>query len=312
VGDFVAFITYLSMLTWPLMALGMIIGFIQQGLASLSRLGRVFSAGEGGGGRARPLASPPPDTPLDMEFTGLSFKYPTREKPALKNISLRLPHNGITALIGPMGGGKSTLAALLPALYEAEPGTLRVGGRLIEEWPAAELRARLGFVPQDGFMFSGPLFDNLVFGKPDASREEALAAAAAAGLADEIAAFPGGLDTIVGERGVTLSGGQRQRLALARALLIDPDYLIMDDTLSAVDAAVEAEIMSRLLPLRKGRGTLIISHRLISLMGVDRIVVLEEGRVTDQGTPAELMARESYFKRVLELNRFDEGAADAG
>jgi ABC-type multidrug transport system fused ATPase/permease subunit len=206
-----------------------------------------------------------------------------------------------------MGSGKSTLAALLPALYEAAPGTLKLAGQAVEKWPLGELRARFGYVPQDGFMFSGTLFDNLVFGKPSASYDEALQAAAAAGLTDDIATFPDGLETIVGERGVTLSGGQRQRLALARALLLNPDYLIMDDTLSAVDAAVEAQIMARLLPLRHGRGTLIISHRLSSLMEVDNIVVLENGRVTDSGTPAELMGRDSYFKRVRELNKFEDG-----
>ncbi|UQZ90821.1 hypothetical protein C4J81_17045 [Deltaproteobacteria bacterium Smac51] len=304
-GDFVAFITYLAMLTWPLMALGMIIGFIQQGLASLNRLGRVFSAEEVEA-KTKELVAPAKDTALDIEFIDLSFKYPTREKPALKNISLSLAHDRVTALIGPMGSGKSTLAALLPALYEAAPGTLKVAGRFVEEWPSADLRARFGYVPQDGFMFSGTLFDNLAFGKPEATEDEAMAAAAVAGLADDILGFPDGLNTMVGERGITLSGGQRQRLALARALLIDPDFLIMDDTLSAVDAAVETEIMSRLLPLRRERGALIISHRLSSLMGVDRIVVLENGRVTDVGTPAELMSRESYFKRVRELNQFEE------
>lgn len=309
VGDFVAFITYLSMLTWPLMALGMIIGFIQQGLASLNRLGRVFSAEEDLRERAA-VTVPPPSAPPDIELVDLSFKYPTREKRALKNVSLTLPHNKTVALVGPMGSGKSTLAALLPALYKAAPGSLIVAGLAVEKWPVGELRARFGYVPQDGFMFSGTLFDNLVFGKPEATWDEAMAAAQIAGLADDLHNFPDGLETVVGERGVTLSGGQRQRLALARALILDPDYLIMDDTLSAVDAAVEAWIMARLLPLRRGRGTLIISHRLSSLMEVDSIVVLEHGRVTDRGTPAELMERDSYFRRVLELYRFEDGGHD--
>ncbi len=313
VGDFVAFVTYLAMLTWPLMALGMIIGFVQQGLASLNRLGRVFSAEEDEENAARKPA-PPRDAPLDIELINLSFKYPSREKRALKNISLTLPHNAVTALVGPMGGGKSTLAALLPALYEAAPASLKAAGRWVEDWPLADLRARFGYVPQDGFMFSASLFENLVFGKPEATEEEALDAARLAGLADDIEGFPDGLHTMVGERGVTLSGGQRQRLALARALILDPDFLIMDDTLSAVDAAVEAEIMNRLLARRKGRGALIISHRLSSLMGVDRALVLENGRITEEGSPDELMTRESYFRRIVELNHFaaSEGANVGG
>ncbi len=303
-GSFVAFITYLSMLTWPLIALGLVVGFLQQGLASLTRLGRVFDA-EPEEAEARPPA-PPLAGPPDIDLADLSYTYPGRLIPALKDISLSLAHDRFTALIGPMGGGKSTLAALLPALYTAPPGSLLVGGRPVEDWPPAELRSRFGYVPQDGFLFSGTIFENLTFGRPGASEAEARAAADIAGLTEDLAGFPDGLETVVGERGVTLSGGQRQRLSLARALVTDPAYLILDDTLSAVDAAVEAKIMARLLPRRPGRGGLIISHRLASLREVDWIVVLEDGRVTDQGTPAELLARESYFKRVLELGQFEE------
>ena len=309
-GDFVAFINYLALLTWPLMAMGMIIGFIQQGLASLSRLNRVFSA-EPEGDSPRALTAPRDRAP-NIEMTGLTFQYPTRDRPALKDLSLLLPHDAVTALVGPMGSGKSTLAALLPELYQAPPGTLRVAGQLVEDWPPADLRGLFGYVPQDGFLFSGTIYENLAFGKPEASEAEVLAAADVAGLTTDLAAFPEGLQTLVGERGVTLSGGQRQRLALARALVLDPPYLILDDTLSAVDAAVEASIMEKLLPVRRGRGALIISHRLSSLMEVDRVVVLEEGRITDQGAPEELMKRESYFKRVRELNQIEEGGPDNG
>ncbi|MDL2259572.1 ABC transporter ATP-binding protein/permease [Deltaproteobacteria bacterium OttesenSCG-928-K17] len=299
-GDFVAFITYLAMLTWPLMALGMIFGFIQQGLASLTRLNRVFSA-EPENETTRDLTAPANPRP-EIVFSHLTFQYPTRDYPALNDISLTLPHDKVTALVGPMGSGKSTLAALIPALYEAPAGTLKVSGLAIEKWRPADLRLLFGYVPQDGYLFSGTIAENISFGRPDAGPEEIAGAAALAGLTDDLASFPDGLETVVGERGLTLSGGQKQRLALARALLIDPPYLILDDTLSAVDASVEAEIMARLLQLRQGRGGLIISHRLTSLMGVDRVVVIEEGRISDQGTPEELMGRESYFKRINELN----------
>lgn len=301
-GDFVAFITYLAMLTWPLMALGMVIGFLQQGLASLDRLGRVYGAesARAGGGA---LTAPPADAPLWVEFTGLTFTYPGRETPALKDIRLTLSPTEFTALVGPVGAGKSTLAALLPALYEAGPGMLRVAGQEVEKWPLAALRGRFGYVPQNGYLFSATIFENIAFGRPDATEAEVRQAAEAAGLAEDLAAFPEGLATVVGERGVTLSGGQRQRLALARALLLDPDYLILDDTLSAVDASVEAAIMGRLPALRRGRGTLTITHRLTSLTGVDRVVTLADGRVTDDGPPAELLRRDTYFRHVYELSR---------
>jgi len=295
-GDFVAFISYLALLTWPLIALGMIIGFLQQGLASLDRLNRVFTA-EG----EEPELLPPLEPRTDIVIRHLTFQYPTRKTPALSDVSLNLAHDRITALVGPMGGGKSTLAALLPALFKAPPGTISVAGRPVEDWPLSGLRARFGYVPQDGFLFNGTIYENVAFGRPEALEAEVLAAAEAAGLSEDLKFFPDGIQTLVGERGLTLSGGQKQRLALARALLPDPPYLIMDDPLSAVDAEVEAQIMDRLLALRRGRGGLIISHRLTSLLAADWVVVLERGRVADQGTPTELMKRGGYFQRVLEL-----------
>ena len=311
-GDFVAFISYLAILTWPLIALGMIVGFIQQGLASLNRINRVISVAEDltsldsiADNQAEGTSTV--QSGLDIEIRHLTFQYPTRQTPALQDVSLFLAHDQLTALVGPMGSGKSTLAALLPGLYQAQPGTIIVGGRNLEYWPRHELRALFGYVPQDGFLFSGTIFENLAFGKPEASEDEIRQAADLAGLTGDIDSFPDGLQTVVGEKGVTLSGGQRQRMALARALVLDPPYLIMDDTLSAVDAAVEAGILERLMNVRKGRGGLIISHRLTSLMDVDKVVVLAEGRLVDQGTPAELMGRESYFRRISELNHFESG-----
>ena len=296
-GDFVAFISYLALLTWPLIALGMIIGFLQQGLASLDRLNRVFTAED----EERRGLTPPVEARTDILIEHLTFKYPARLTPALVDVSLKLSHDRITALVGPMGGGKSTLAALFPGLYTAPPGTISVAGRPVEDWPLSALRARFGYVPQDGFIFNGTIYENVAFGRPEASAAEVLAAAETAGLGEDLKFFPDGLDTLVGERGLTLSGGQKQRLALARALLPDPPYLIMDDPLSAVDAEVEAQIMGRLLALRRGRGGLIISHRLTSLLAADWVVVLERGRVADQGAPAQLMSRDGYFKRMLEL-----------
>ncbi len=303
-GDFVAFITYLAMLTWPLMALGMIVGFIQQGLASLNRINRVLSAVD----EAEPVqaaeekaADWAEDLAPVLEARNLSFCYPGRNMAALKGLNLRLDPSELTALVGPMGSGKSTLAAVLQGLYRCPPETVWLNDIPLEQWPSSRLRSIFGYVPQDGFLFSGTVFDNIAFGRPEASESELLEAADIAGLTADIQAWPEGLQTVVGERGVSLSGGQRQRLALARALLLDPPYLIMDDTLSAVDAAVEDEILRRLRQQRRGRGALIISHRLTSLMDVHRVLVMQDGRIVDDGSPAELLSRDGYFKRVCEL-----------
>ena len=302
-GDFVAFINYLAMLTWPLMALGMIIGFIQQGLASLDRINRVMAAEDHEASLQAGAAPPAPV--VDIKINNLTFKYPSRQTPALDRVTMTLKHNELTALVGPMGSGKSTLAAIIAGIYAPPEGTVKISGQPAEDWPVRTLRGLFGYVPQDGFLFNGTLYDNLAFGRPDAPESEVMQAAEVAGFAADIAGFPDGLKTLVGERGLTLSGGQRQRLAMARALVINPAYLILDDTLSAVDAAVEAGIMERLLKLRHGRGGLIISHRLTSLMGVDKVLVMEKGHITEEGTPAELMRKESYFKRVHELSQFE-------
>lgn len=305
-GGFVAFISYLGLLAWPMMALGLVFNLIQRGAVSLDRLNSVLyeplpddpaPPPAAGGGQAEKLAP----AALSVTASHLTFAYPNRPKPALNDLSLVLPAGRVSALVGPTGSGKSTLAALLPRLITPPPGTLWVGGRLMEDWPVAELRRRIGYVSQDGYTFSGTILENAAFGRPEASREEVLAAVRLAGLAPDLAAMSQGLDTWVGERGLTLSGGQRQRLALARAILLDPPLLILDDTFSAVDAAVEEEILANLRPVRQGRTTLIISHRLTSLNGVDVIFVLEEGRVTASGTMAELIDREGYFKRIWAL-----------
>ena len=308
IGDFVAFINYLAMLTWPLIALGMIIGLVQQGLASLTRLNRVFTAL--GDGRPEGLTPPVHQEPT-ITLHSLSFKYPTRTIPALNNLTLELNLNQITAIIGPMGGGKSTLASLLPALYQAPEGALKVGGEWVEKWPLKDLRALFGYIPQDAFLFNGTIYENLSFGRPTATEDMVWEAAKTAGLQDDLAFFPDGLNTVIGEHGLTLSGGQKQRLALARALVTDPPYLILDDTLSAVDAAVESQIMNNLLTLRQGRGMMIISHRLSSLTGVDRVVVIDQGQIIQEGTPGELLRQEGYFKRIIDLNSFYLATATA-
>jgi ATP-binding cassette subfamily B protein len=301
-GDFVAFITYLALLSWPMLAMGMTLGIIQSGLASLARLARVMEAEETTSHPSR-TSFPDPDGPFEIIFDKVRFAYPQRHEPVLNELSLILPAGKLCAVAGPTGSGKSTLAALLPALYEPSAGHILVNGRPSTEWPLERLRGLFGYVPQEGHVFTGTLRQNLAFGRPGADDDSLVRVAEAAALPIDPAIFPQGLDTMIGERGLTLSGGQRQRLALARALLIDPPYLILDDTLSAVDAAVEEEILSRLAPLRAGRGGLIISHRITSLSKASTVAVLEDGRITQEGTFEEIISQEGYLSRIAELAR---------
>ncbi|MDR2405590.1 MAG: ABC transporter ATP-binding protein/permease [Deltaproteobacteria bacterium] len=298
-GGFVAFITYLTLITWPLMALGITMGRLSQGLASLRRLSKVIGVEERS---VHPLTQDfecPQD--FDIEFKELSFSYPESEKLVLKDLSLKLPKGVITALTGPTGSGKTTIASLIMGLREPKSGLILIGGRDSKDYSLAGLRSLFAYVPQDGYIFSGTLYQNIAFGKPNAPEEEVMAAAESAWLHMDRDIFPEGLYTLVGEKGLTLSGGQRQRVALARALLMDPPYLILDDTLSAVDAHVEDRILTRLKELRKDKGTLIISHRLMSLTRADRILVVEDGRLTQEGTSTELESQEGYFKRIHTL-----------
>ncbi|MDR1656731.1 MAG: ABC transporter ATP-binding protein/permease [Deltaproteobacteria bacterium] len=302
-GDFVAFISYLTLLSWPMMALGLTLGLIQQGMASLGRLGRVLKATEKSVHPQGPAAFKLPEGPFEIQFENVSFSYPGDRGEVLKNISFSLPAGEAIGLAGQTGCGKSTLAALIVALYEPTGGRILIDHRDSTQWPLEDLRGLFGYVPQDGHVFTGTMRNNLAFGCPQASDEALIKAAEAAALPLDPKVFPEGLDTLIGERGLTLSGGQRQRLALARALVLDPPFLILDDTLSAVDAAVEEQILSSLIPLRRGRGTLIISHRMTSLARASRVLSLEDGRLSQEGSFDELISAKGYLARLAELTR---------
>ncbi|MDR2141815.1 MAG: ABC transporter ATP-binding protein/permease [Deltaproteobacteria bacterium] len=323
-GDFVAFITYLALLSWPMMALGLTLGLTQQGLAALDRLGRALGTEEELSHALEPeppveLAPPDPKSPallvrktpdsLEITLEKLQFAYPARPTPVLREVSLQCPRGSVCALTGPTGAGKSALAALLPALYEPTGGRILFNGQPSPTWPLARLRDLFGYAPQEGHIFTASLGRNLALGRPGATAAELTAAAEMAGLPLDPQVFPEGLDTLVGERGLTLSGGQRQRLALARAILRDPPFLILDDTLAAVDAAVEEEILGRLLPWLRGRGALLISHRLTTLKAAERILILENGSLTDQGSATELAGRPGYFQRISRLAGQRPGSA---
>jgi ATP-binding cassette subfamily B protein len=224
----------------------------------------------------------------------------------LENISLRVPAGSILAIVGPTGSGKSTLAALIARLWEAPPGTLFVDGRPIREWPLEALRRAVGYVPQDTFLFSETLRENVAFGVESATDAEIQNAADVASIASEIQEFPAQFNTMVGERGITLSGGQKQRAAIARAVIRDPKILILDDSLSSVDTGTEERILKRLDAILRQRTTILISHRVSTVQHADEIVVLRDGRIVERGTHSELLARGGYYADLYQKQLLEE------
>ncbi len=291
-GDFVAFNGYLAMLVWPTVMMGWILNLFQRGAASLSRITQVLDADT----TVTDPLSPLPSAPVlgDIRFQGVTFGY-GENKAVLHDISLYLPAGSKTGIVGPVGSGKSTLVRLIARLFPVPDDTLFLDGTDINRMKLSRLREVIGFVPQEGFLFSRSIRENIACGREGATEEEIVAAASLAQLDREIAAFPDGYDTQVGERGVTLSGGQKQRTAIARALLADPPILILDDPLSSVDAATEAAILSGLATYYGTRSVIIVSHRLSAVQGCDLILVMEEGRIVEQGSPAELLARAGRY-----------------
>lgn len=293
-GDFVAFTAYLGMLTWPMMALGWVVSLMQRARTSLDRVGEVLSAVPEVRDPAHPAHLPErPD--LGLAVRDLSYRYPGAAADTLSGVSLAAPAGQLTALVGPIGSGKSTLLRLLGRLYEPPRGAVLVEGLDVRDLSQGELRARVVQVPQEAFLFSATLAHNLSLGKPGAGEDELWAALEAAELADEVRELPHGLQTELGERAHNLSGGQRQRLCLARALLLDPAVLVLDDPLSAVDTGTETRILANLTRLRAGRTTLVVSHRLGSVAFARHIYVLDRGQVVEEGDHRSLMARRGLY-----------------
>jgi len=299
-GDFVAFTSYLGMLIWPMMALGWIVNLLQRGAASMGRIQVLFSA-------QPDIKSPPRPKPFPrshrIELRKLSFAYPGEERPVLREISVTVEEGMTLGIVGLTGSGKSTLVRLIPRLYDPPPGTLLLGGVDIRELNLTELRGAIGMVPQDVFLFSATLRENIAFGRPEATDEEVWQAARLAGLAEEIASFPDGLDTLVGERGIALSGGQRQRVGIARALILDPPILILDDVLSSVDARVEEEILGNLKGVLARRTAIVVAHRISAVRDADWIIVLQDGEILEQGDHRRLVAQGGLYARLHELQQ---------
>ncbi len=287
-GDFVAFNGYLTMLVWPTIMMGWILNLMQRGAASLSRITRLLDAESviGDNAASRPLST----MQGDIRLQGVTFGY-DESSPVLHDVSLHLPAGTKTGIVGPIGSGKSTLVRLIARLFPLRDGSLFIDGTDINRINLADLRQAIGYVPQEGFLFSRSIRENIACGKEGATEKEIVAAASLAQLDKDIALFPDGYDTQVGERGVTLSGGQKQRTAIARAVLADPGILILDDPLSAVDAATEEAILTGLANYYGARSVVIVSHRLSAVQDCDLIVVMDEGRIVEQGSPAELLVR---------------------
>lgn len=302
VGDFVAFMQYMFQLTWPMVALGWVINLFERGTASLGRLNQVLTT------PPDVVDRPAPDAPTeirgDIEFCSLSFSY--NGIPVLQDINLHIPAGTTTAIVGPTGSGKSTLIHVLGRLYDAPEGTVLVDGRPVTAHRLATLRGAIGYVPQETYLFSQTLRENIALGAPTASDEQISQAVEIAGLSDDIQGFPHRYDTPVGERGITLSGGQKQRTAIARAVLSNPRILILDDALSSVDTYTEEKILRRLTTVMRQRTTILISHRVSTVRHADQIVVLKDGRIVERGRHQDLLARQGYYYDLYQKQLLEE------
>ena len=304
IGSLTAFFGYLIMLIWPMIAFGWVINILQQGAASMSRLAKIFdtvpdvrdtettnhSIGDVEGG---------------IEFKGVTFQHKNASRPALEDIDLRIPKGSTLAIVGYTGSGKSTMVNLISRLYDATSGELLIDGVNIKSIPLHVLRSNIGYVPQETFLFSDSILENISYGRDNGTEEHVREAAEISQILKDVVDFPHQFSTMLGERGITLSGGQKQRTSIARAVMRRPRILILDDALSAVDTYTEEEILKRLRIVMKGRTSIIISHRISTVKEADQIVVLNDGRIVERGTHDELVGlggiyAELHQKQLLE------------
>jgi ATP-binding cassette subfamily B multidrug efflux pump len=315
IGAFVAFQFYLGRMVWPLIALGWVINLFQRGMASMVRLHEVWAVQPDADAKEGAVAE---RVRGDLDIRDLTFAYPpgpplagekprvVRTDPVLRDINLSVKHGQTIGIVGRTGSGKSTLLALMTRTFEPPPMTIFVDGRPVETIPLHQMREWIGVVPQETFLFSESIAENIRFGRADASDEEVAESAEMAGLTGDVSTFPQGLSTIIGERGITLSGGQKQRTAIARALIRDPAILILDDSLSAVDTATEERILRALREIRKGRTVVIVSHRVSSVKDADHIVVLDDGRIVERGNHDALVAHGGYYADLYRRQTLEE------
>jgi ATP-binding cassette subfamily B multidrug efflux pump len=304
-GGFAAFLTYMMQLTWPIIALGWVVNIFQRGTASLIRLNELLAEkpeiADSANARDLPVFG-------EIEFRNLNFSYDGKQ--VLHNLNLRIPAGSSLAIVGPTGAGKTTLVDLIPRIYDAQPGTVLIDGRPIRDYSISTLRKNIGFVPQETFLFSERIRENIALGVDESSDRQIHDAAEAANIAADIEAFPEGYQTLVGERGITLSGGQKQRTAIARALIRDPRILILDDALSSVDTQTEDKILNHLREVMSSRTTIFISHRVSTVRNADRIAVLHGGRIVELGTHDELLALNGYYFDLYNKQLLEEELAE--
>jgi ATP-binding cassette, subfamily B, multidrug efflux pump len=307
VGDFTVFNLYLSRLIWPLIALGYVVNLYQRGTASLKRMNAIFA--EKPAIVDSPSAVRQPEIAGRIEFRNLTFRYGPNDEDVLRNINLVIEPGETVAFVGRTGSGKSTLVNLVPRVIEAPADTVFVDGISVRNYPVAQLRSSIGYVPQETFLFSDTLAENIAFGVEKAERAEVEWAAEIAGLSDDVRGFPDGFDTLVGERGITLSGGQKQRTAIARAVLRQPSILILDDALSSVDTYTEEKILSQLRGVMRERTSLIVSHRISTVRDADLICVMEEGEIIERGTHEHLLGLGGEYAALYERQLLEEELA---
>ncbi len=303
VGTFAAFNVYLFYLIWPIIAVGWVMNLLQRGLASLGRLNTIFAAQPDIDDRDV-SAQPPSAIRGEIEFRNLSFSY--NGQPILKNVNLHIPAGGTVAIVGATGSGKSTLVSLIPRLYDAPPGSVLIDGVPIRQIPLRVLRENIGFVPQESFLFSDTIRENVKFGAWEASDSDVERATDISNILPDIRSFPSGFQTMVGERGLTLSGGQKQRTTISRAVIRDPRILILDDALSSVDTYTEERILRHLTDVMAGRTTLLISHRVSTIRSADEVVVLHNGKIVERGRHEDLLALNGYYAELYNKQLIEE------
>ncbi len=304
-GDFVAYLTYMVQLTWPIIALGWVINIFQRGTASMGRINQILT-------EKPEIVDSPQAASLanhsiagEIEFRNLTFRYPDGST-VLHDINLKVPEGTSLAIVGPTGSGKTTLVNLIPRIYDTPRGEVLLDGRPLQNYPLANLRHSIGFVPQETFLFSDTIRENIAFGLESATDDQIRQAAQGSNIAQDIESFPEGYGTMVGERGITLSGGQKQRTAIARALIRNPRILILDDALSSVDTYTEERILDHLKRVMEGRTTIFISHRVSTVRNADQIAVLSGGRIVELGKHEDLLALNGYYAELYNKQLLEE------